>query len=575
MRIEFINGINPFSKFHYCCTVGEIDNDEIPHVANQIKTLLSSSGVINTNVTIKDEKIIVENIDHKAIEFIVECYKKNIDVNRTTLKSLLEKDYLDSTGWTTRLILRELEKKGIPWDILGSPFLPIYNLDNENFVYYYFVLGHGKNQKRLQQSILSSTTDHGVQIASNKYICKRMLQNIGIPTPKGELIHKSSDAVLFFKGTKNNAVVIKPNQYGGGVDCFTELRSIKEIEKKFQICKKNHSSVIIEEYISGKDYRVCVVNYKAIASLSRHQPEITGDGTNTIEQLIIEYEKSIKVNPACRDHVTTDDSFDKKLMEYKVGLKTILPAGIKLVLNQKTNISIGGTATDETDNIPDTIKTYAETICMHLQLNIATVDFILDKKNVAYVLEVNACPGLDNHLFPNKGKPRNVAKSIADLAFDKNDYGRIPLIYVNDENRLFSQYKEQGHRNVLLALQNPKYEWLVFHSKDFWHKGLPVRDLDIAVFYNKKDIDLINYLPTNTKVVLFSITLYTRLIPFLKGISHDRIYIIHNKNIISPEKKILFPFKSDECILKIIDTESLKSSSTNITINLPLRNEHE
>jgi cyanophycin synthetase len=46
------------------------------------------------------------------------------------------------------------------------------------------------------------------------------------------------------------------------------------------------------------------------------------------------------------------------------------------------------------------------------------------------IIEVNASPGLQTHLFPNEGQPRQVGRSIVDMLFPAGTGGRIPVIAI-------------------------------------------------------------------------------------------------------------------------------------------------
>ena len=47
--------------------------------------------------------------------------------------------------------------------------------------------------------------------------------------------------------------------------------------------KKTTDDIIVEKYYEGRDYRVCVVDYKVVAVANRIPPYIVGDGKLNIK----------------------------------------------------------------------------------------------------------------------------------------------------------------------------------------------------------------------------------------------------------------------------------------------------
>jgi hypothetical protein len=70
---------------------------------------------------------------------------------------------------TTAALVRAAEERGIPW----------MRLDDRSLVQ----LGHGKYQRRIQASITSETRQIAVEIASDKHLTRRILEDLGLPVP--------------------------------------------------------------------------------------------------------------------------------------------------------------------------------------------------------------------------------------------------------------------------------------------------------------------------------------------------------------------------------------------------------
>ena len=156
---------------------------------------------------------------------------------------------------------------------------------------------------------------------------------------------------------------------------------------------------------------------------------------------------------------------------------------------------------DITHSLGTDVVYFAEKICRYLQLNIAAVDCIITEDGKPYVIEVNACPGLDNHMFPNEGKPYNFAKIIADGLFQEDAPFRVPFLYINDPHYLFGPFQSKNYSDTLKKVQDPGLDYLVFHVEEFWHKGLPIHAIDMLIFFNDNNAELLTHIDHDTLIV--------------------------------------------------------------------------
>lgn len=512
MTIRLTRGLNPFAKKHNLVIISNLDIQQEAGLRDTVIHYYHLIGITSPQIIKSANNLIIECLDPKALLYLVNKILAKEPIDLSYFNSLMNKDYLDSTGWTTRLILHELEKKDIPWCILGSPHEQIYLQDEEGFKFYYFVLGFGNKQRRLQQSILDNTSDHSVQIATSKQACKRLMRSLGIPTPPGEIISSEQFLIDYIHNNNFNSYVIKPNASGGGLHCYIDLKTKYEVLRYYKRSQKYQRDILVEEYIEGEDARICVINYQFICALKRTPPTLTGNGKSTIKDLIEQYEFNQKGNASCRDKVLVDEQTMKLLDDYGFTLDSILAKSEKFPLQLKANIASGARVTDITNSINTSAIKHAETICRYLQLNIASVDFVITPEGRPYIIEVNACPGLDNHMLPNKGKSHNFAKIIADTLYSHPADFRVPLIYVNDKDYLFGEFQASSYESTQIKLQDSGASYLVFHCPEYWDKGLPVSVLDVIVYFNENNYKMLNYIPDTTLVIINSKALYTKLL---------------------------------------------------------------
>jgi len=322
-------------------------------------------------------------------------------------------------------------------------------------------LGYGKNQKRVQATVASTTSSIAVEIACDKEETKNLLEAAEIPVPRGRIIYDEEDMQAAIDKI-GYPIVLKPVNGNHGKGATTNIRTWDDAVVALAAAKKYGRAVICEKFITGRDFRLLVINYKFVAAALRTPAAVIGDGKHTIQELIdivnqdprrgYGHEKvltSIKVDDF------TMDILNKK--EYT--LDTILADKEELWLKPTANLSTGGTATDVTDFVHPTNVFMAERIARIIGLDICGIDIMAPDlsvpitENGGAILEVNAAPGFRMHLDPTEGLPRNVAEPVIDMLYPPGTSARIPIIAISGTNgkttttRLIAHIvKQMGHK---------------------------------------------------------------------------------------------------------------------------------
>ncbi len=174
-------------------------------------------------------------------------------------------------GPSTAAIVEEAEHRGIT----------VLRLDDYNLVQ----LGEGKYQRRIEASITSRTSMIGVETAGNKRLTKHMLEDAGIPVPKGTVVRKAESAIEDAEWL-GYPVVVKPHDGHHGKGVTTGISDEKDLREAFARAKEISDKVIVEKSYTGNDYRMLVVDGRLVAAAMREPAAVTGDGEHTIEELI-------------------------------------------------------------------------------------------------------------------------------------------------------------------------------------------------------------------------------------------------------------------------------------------------
>lgn len=374
--------------------------------------------------------------------------------------------------------------------------LPVTQLYDSGF----YQIGYGRMGRIFEATIGSKTNCIGVDISCDKLLTKKMLATQNIPVAKGSKVSNIMNLLMQAEEI-GYPVVLKP-QYGNkGKGIILNIKDEKELVESYSIIKKKFKDILIEEYKKGKDYRVCIVNYKLVAVSKRISPFVTGDGVNDLKSLIyLENENEMRGE----DHekpltkIKIDDDLLINLKKQNVSLNTVISKGKKVFLRENANLSTGATAIDCTDKICSENIEFCINAAKILNLDICGIDICCDdisiplNQNGGIIMEVNAAPGIRMHHFPSEGQARNVGKAIVNMLYNDKPCN-IPVISVTGTNGKTTTTRLIAHvlRKIGYNIGMTSTDGIFFNEKCI-HKGddsgfnsaktiLMNKDVDIAV----------------------------------------------------------------------------------------------
>jgi len=352
-------------------------------------------------------------------------------------KAELEQDLQDlkdlwrdaALGPSTEGIVKEAEKRGIPWMQLGARFL--------------IQLGYGVNQKRMQATMTDNTSVLGVELACDKEATKRILADAGVPVPRGTTINFLDDLEEAIEQVGGYPIVIKPLDGNHGRGITIDIRTREEAETAYDAARLVSRAVIVERYYVGRDHRVLVVDGKVVAVAERVPAHVIGNGRSTIFELIEETNKDPNRGDG-HDKVLTKIELDRtsyQLLERQGHtLNSVLPKDEICYLRATANLSTGGIAVDRTDEIHPENLWLAQRVVKIIGLDIAGLDIVTPdisrplREVDGVIVEVNAAPGFRMHISPSQGIPRNVVGAVMDMLFTNEQSSRIPILSVTGTN---------------------------------------------------------------------------------------------------------------------------------------------
>ena len=329
-------------------------------------------------------------------------------------------------GPSTRAIVEAAEQRNIPWRREGDESL--------------VQLGYGKHRHYIQAAMTDRTSATAVELVQDKDYTKTLLNRVGIPVPEGVVVRSAAEAVAALHEL-GAPVVVKPltGRQGNGVSIGLENDS--EMQQAYNDASSFSPSVLVEKLLTGRNYRLLVVDNKLVAASEREACKVIGDGKHTIKELI-DAENRNSLRGEGHEKPLTQIRVDHSVVQHlrRIGLKTkdIPAAGEEITLSERVNLSAGATARDVTEEVHPSIKLMCERAARLAGLDVCGVDLITEDISRPVenggILELNAGPGLRMHCFPSEGEPRDVGGAIVEMLYPKGENGRIPIISVTGTN---------------------------------------------------------------------------------------------------------------------------------------------
>jgi cyanophycin synthetase len=302
--------------------------------------------------------------------------------------------------------------------------------------------GWGVHQRRIQAAETDATSAIAESIAQDKDLTKMLLDAAGIPVPMGRSADSADDAWAAAEEL-GVPVVIKPRDGSQGRGVAVNIVGEERVRSAYAAASQISTVVIVERYIPGRDFRMLVVGDVLVAAARRDPPQVTGDGTHTIRELV----RQVNADPLRGDgHGTSltkikfDDIAQATLAGQGYTAESVPPPGAHIYLRNNANLSTGGSATDVTDEVHPELAASAVNAAKTIGLDICGVDVVAEnvlmplEEQQGGIVEVNAAPGLRMHLHPSFGKGRPVAQAIVSTLFKDGDQGRIPIVAVAGTN---------------------------------------------------------------------------------------------------------------------------------------------
>ncbi|WP_113675059.1 bifunctional glutamate--cysteine ligase GshA/glutathione synthetase GshB [Vallitalea guaymasensis] len=314
---------------------------------------------------------------------------------------------------STQILMLNSIKRGVKVEILDR---------NENFI----ELSYKDKKEYVKQATKTSKDTYStVLIMENKLVTKKILEKSGIKVPGGDVYTNIENALDDYYKYKNMNIVIKPNStnFGIGITIFKNIFTEQDYETALKLAFEKDDTVLVEEFIEGKEYRVFVIDNEVVGVLRRVPANVIGDGSSTIRELVATKNTDPLRGKGYRKPLekiklgTPEKMF---LAQQELDFDSILEKDRIVYLRENSNISTGGDSIDYTDDISDSLKEIAIEAAKAVGASIVGVDLITkdiegDALNNYGIIELNFNPAIHIHCYPYIGDNRKLGEKILDL----------------------------------------------------------------------------------------------------------------------------------------------------------------
>lgn len=296
------------------------------------------------------------------------------------------------------IITNEARRRGIAVDILDA---------EEG----YFQLRFGGRSVTCRESLSELTNAIAMSRCANKKVTWKILREARVNVPEQKIAGDDEDNEGFLQRYKR--LVIKPLEGEQGKGVHVNIDNADDLKAAIADARRYSDKVLMEEFISGDDLRIIVINYKIVAAAIRKPAQITGNGKDAIERLIEKQSRRRSAATKGESSIPIDDITRRCVERHGCRMDDVLEYGKTISVRDTANLHTGGTIHDVTAKLSEELCQVAERSARALNIPVVGLDFITPdvSGNEYVIIEANERPGLANH------EPQPTAERFIDFLF--------------------------------------------------------------------------------------------------------------------------------------------------------------
>lgn len=290
--------------------------------------------------------------------------------------------------------------------------------------------GNGRKARWMDSSLTDVSSTLSTSYCRSKQLTAQMLRAHGLPVPPHALADTVERAIAI-AAQLQYPVVVKPADQDGGVGVSAGLETATEVRDAYANAQQFSRKILIEKHIEGRDYRITVLNGKAIWAVERIPGGVTGDGLSSVTQLVEQANQDPRRGKGPHKplkYLTLDAEALALLKKQGLHAENVPSAGQFVRLRRAANIASGGTPVAVFDRMHPDNAVLAQRAAQAVRIDLAGIDLLIPdiavswKISGAAICEVNAQPNIGQITAPH------LYGEILSQLIDGN--GRIPVIAV-------------------------------------------------------------------------------------------------------------------------------------------------
>ena len=409
-------------------------------------------------------------------------------------------------------------------------------------------IGIGANSRMVRHSSNDLDSHLGVVIAQNKRSSSKLLKKIGCNVPREMTISTKNLSVEYLREVASKIgfpCVVKPVDTDGGIYVTADIKNTVELSEAIALIRSaKKQQALLQEHVSGDDYRLFVMNYRLTSVVKRVIPHLVGDGVSTLHELLLNENKrredlrknNFYASPLDEKDIVTLANLRKSGFEWG----DVLKANVRINLRSNANVKTGGMRfVVPLDDVHESLKRQCEAIAHSFRLSVCGLDYISEdlQRDLSALphsgsfIEVNAVPdcpperseiilqGLESYSELNL----DVHVCVVDLgsAVPREMVKRIEILFKKNVNAVIavkksclpaivnllppdSAYHVNGYDHVHDPLLNRGAELFIYciSPEDLIQNGLPVGNVKtLDIFCPKQPMSILRDLERLKKFV--------------------------------------------------------------------------
>lgn len=253
---------------------------------------------------------------------------------------------------------------------------------------------------------------------------RRVFADNNIPRARGTVFLWPWTAHQFAK-QHGFPLVVKPNVSGYSRGSYFPINSFGELWRAIALAKIWWPTTIIEQYLSGANYRVLATDHSLISVIRRYPPFVTGNGRDTIGELIDEENRAraeMQLHPVIFP-IAKSEEVIRHLKKHRLTLESVPTSDQYVELFYRVALAPGGVVEviDQT-TIPDVNRDLFQRVVSAFDANVFGIDVIFEKgietsylEQKCIFIEVNSRPYMKMHHYPRYGVAEDLSVELAAL----------------------------------------------------------------------------------------------------------------------------------------------------------------